>query len=66
VKKTYNGIIILILIVNVVMGIVLFQQSVKLTKLELILSTIDAKMEDLDDAHEEDIIPRLEKILNEK
>ncbi|MBD1221922.1 hypothetical protein [Virgibacillus halodenitrificans] len=65
-KKTYNGIIILILIVNVVMGIVLFQQSVKLTKLELILSTIDAKMEDLDDAHEEDIIPRLEKILNEK
>ncbi|AIF45254.1 hypothetical protein [Virgibacillus sp. SK37] len=65
-KKTYNGIIILILIVNVVMGIVLFQQSVKLTKFELILTTIDAKMEDLDDAHEEDIVARLEEILNEK
>ncbi|MFB4166851.1 hypothetical protein [Virgibacillus sp. JSM 102003] len=65
-KKPYNIILILVLLVNVIMGIVLFQQSAKLTKYEHIISNLEYRMEDLDDAIEGDVVPRLEKILNEK
>lgn len=64
-KKPYNIILILILLVNVIMGIMLFQQSAKLTEFEHILSNLEVRMEDLDDAHETDIVPRLQEILNE-
>ncbi|MCG1029395.1 hypothetical protein J5S49_13945 [Virgibacillus halodenitrificans] len=63
-KKPYNIILILILLANVIMGIVLFQQSVKLTEFEHILSNFEGRMEDLDDAHETDIVPRLKEVLN--
>ncbi|MGD6968990.1 hypothetical protein ACQCVP_21455 [Rossellomorea vietnamensis] len=43
----------------------LFQQSAQLTEFEHILSNLEVRMEDLDDAHETDIVPRLEEILNE-
>jgi hypothetical protein len=65
-KKPYNIILILILLSNVIMGIVLFQQSAKLTEFEHIFSNLEVRMEDLDDAHETDIVPRLKEILNEK
>jgi regulatory protein YycI of two-component signal transduction system YycFG len=64
-KKPYNIIFILILLANVIMGIMLFQQSAQLTEFEHILSNLEVRMEDLDDAHETDIVPRLEEILNE-
>ena len=64
-KKPYNIILILILLANVIMGIMLFQQSVKLTEFEHILTNLEGRMGDLDDAHETDIVPRLKEILNE-
>ena len=64
-KKPYNLILIFVLMVNVIMGILLFQQSAKLTKYEHIISNLEVRMEDLDDAIEEDVVPRLEEILNE-
>ncbi|WP_226669709.1 hypothetical protein [Metabacillus litoralis] len=64
-KKPYNIIFILILLANVIMGIKLFQQSAQLTEFEHILSNLEVRMEDLDDAHETDIVPRLDEILNE-
>ncbi|KGP91327.1 hypothetical protein N780_08685 [Pontibacillus chungwhensis BH030062] len=64
-KKPYNIILILILLSNVIMGIVLIQQSAKLTEFEQILSNLEVNMEDLDDSHEVDIVRRLKEILNE-
>ena len=64
-KKPYNLILIFVLMVNVIMGILLFQQSAKLTKYQHIISNLEVRMEDLDDAIEEDVVPRLEEILNE-
>ncbi|GGD08159.1 hypothetical protein [Pontibacillus salipaludis] len=64
-KKPYNIILILILLSNVIMGIVLIQQSAKLNEFEQILSNLEVNMEDLDDSHETDIVRRLKEILNE-
>ncbi len=64
-KKPHNIILILVLLSNVILGIVLFQQSAKLTEYERIISALDIRMGDLDDAIEADVVPRLEEILNE-
>jgi len=64
-KKPNNIILILVILVNAIMGILLFQQSAKLTEYEHIISNLEVKIEDLDDAIEEDVVPRLEEILNE-
>lgn len=65
-KRPYNIILIMVLLANVILGIVLFQQSATLNKNEHIISNLESRMEDLDDAIEGDVIPRLDKILNNK
>jgi regulatory protein YycI of two-component signal transduction system YycFG len=65
-QKPYNIILILILLANVIMGMVLFQQSAQLTEYARIISSLEVRMEDLDDAIEVDVLPRLKEILNEK
>ncbi|OEH94522.1 hypothetical protein [Bacillus solimangrovi] len=64
-NKLYKIILILVLLSNVIMGIALFQQSAKLTKFEHIISNLEVRMEDLDDAIEGDVVPRLKKMMNE-
>lgn len=64
-KKPSNVILVIVLLVNVVMGIVLFQQSAKLAEYEHIITNLEGRMEDLDDAIEEKVVPRLEEILND-
>ena len=64
-KRPYNIILILTLLANVIMGVMLFQQSAQLNEFERILSNFEGRMEDLDDAHEKDIVHRLQEILNE-
>ncbi|WP_421385301.1 hypothetical protein ACOJQI_11215 [Bacillus salacetis] len=65
-EKLYKVILILVLLMNVIMGIVVFQLSAKLTIYEHIISHVAAQVEDVDDAMEEDVVPRLEKILKEE
>jgi len=61
-KKPYNIILILILLANVTMGIVLFQQSTKLTEYEHVISNLEVTIEDLDDIIEGKVVPELREI----
>jgi hypothetical protein len=64
-RKPYNIILILVLIMNIIMGIALLQQSAKLTEYERHIATLENRVEDLKDAVMVDVIPKLEKILKE-
>lgn len=61
-KKTYNLTLILILLVNMVMVILLFQLGTKLTRYEHVISNLEGKIEDLDDIIEGQVVPDLREI----
>ncbi|TYS89982.1 hypothetical protein [Rossellomorea aquimaris] len=50
----------LLLIILIIMAIVVFRQNVLLTEQNHLISNLEVKIEDLDDAIEEQIIPALE------
>lgn len=59
-KKTSNILLLLVFILNLVMIITLYQQNIKLEKYEHLITNMEVKLEDLDDAVEDQIIPLLE------
>ncbi|MGM0828968.1 MAG: hypothetical protein ACQEU4_12140 [Bacillota bacterium] len=50
----------LLLIILIIMAIVVFRQNVLLTKQNHLISNLEVKIEDLDDAIVEQVIPALE------
>lgn len=60
-KKLSNILLLLILIFNLVMVITLYYQNKQLGKYEQLITNMEVKLEDLDDAIEEQVIPLLEK-----
>jgi hypothetical protein len=64
-KKTYYFVLFSVLSINVVMAVVLLKQNSLLNEYKHKIANLEVRMEDLDDAIENDVVPRLEKILNE-
>ncbi|WP_456274117.1 hypothetical protein [Bacillus sp. AK031] len=63
-KKPYNIILVVILLMNFVFVILLFQQNALLTEYSHRISSLEVKMKDLDEAMEEQVIPDLRGIYN--
>ncbi|ALC83931.1 MULTISPECIES: hypothetical protein [Bacillus] len=59
--KKINILLSLILIINLVMLVVIYQQNKQLNKYELLFTNIEGKLEDIDDAIDDQIIPNLKK-----
>jgi len=63
-EKPYNIILILIMLANVIMGVILFQQSAQLTKYEQVITNLEVNIEDLNDIIEGQVVPDLSEIKN--
>jgi hypothetical protein len=63
-EKIYYIVLILILIINLVMAVVLFKQNLLLNEYKHKISILEVRMEDIDDAIEQDVVPRLQEIIN--
>jgi hypothetical protein len=63
-NKPFNIILILVFILNIVMGIALFQQNTLLDEYKSKISNLEIKVEDLDGVVKEQIVPGLKEISN--
>jgi hypothetical protein len=64
-KKTYYLVLFIVLTINVVTAVVILKQNSLLNEYKHKITNLEVRMEDLDDAVENDVVPRLQKILNE-
>jgi phosphopantetheine adenylyltransferase len=64
-KKTYYLVLFLVLSINVVTAVIILKQNSLLNEYKHKVTNLEVRMEDLDDAIENDVVPRLQKILNE-
>lgn len=60
-NKKLTTVLVAVVLVNIIMSVVLFRQSVMLDKQNHIISNLDVKLEDIDEAIEDDIIPLLKE-----
>jgi hypothetical protein len=63
-NKIFATLLVIVVLVNIIMSVVLYQQSVLLDKQNHIISNLDVKLEDIDEAIEEDIMPLLKEEKN--
>jgi len=63
-EKPYKIILILIMLANVIIGVLLFQQSSQLTEYEQVITNLKVNIEDLNDVIEGQVVPDLREIKN--
>ncbi|MFD1737962.1 hypothetical protein ACFSCX_15605 [Bacillus salitolerans] len=61
-NKPYNIILLFVLLTNIMMGFLLFQQNSLLTEYKQKITSLEVRLEDLDDAIEEQMIPSLREL----